>query len=394
MKFIELLRNIKGYIIFEAQGGFTERLINLCAVNHIAVFDVIYKDSSLRAKITFKQFSRLRPLARKTGVKIKTVKKCGLPFYLSEHSDRVGLIAGAIFAIIFMLIMNCFLWCIDASGSEKYSSSQIIEAAEKAGVRHGIFIFGFDEDKAAREIYKLFDNELSWVTVNIKGSRASIEVRDTDKTGETQTDDKEPCNIVADFDGVILSDETYSGIKSISKGNAVKKGDLLISGVMDNMDLSVTYYKAKGKFTALRANSEEVSEKYDDKIMKYTECNKYYKLYLFGLKIPLGFYDDKADEDIFKMSFYLQYAGETLPFGIECVFKAKYESCAAEKERAHILAADRYSSLCFDKYKNTKLLKSDIKLISDNSGVKITGEHQCIDFIGESQPIITENIET
>ncbi len=391
MKFIELLRNIKGYIVFEAQGGFTERFINLCAKNHIAVFDVTYKGSSLRAKITFKQFSRLRFPARKTGVKIKTIKKCGLPFYLREHSNRFGLLVGAVFSLAFMLIMNCFLWCIDASGSEKYSPAQIIEAAEKVGVRHGIFIYGFDEDKAAREIYKLFDNELSWVTVNIKGSRASIKVRDADNPGETQTEDKEPCNIVADFDGVILSDETYSGIKSISKGSAVKKGDLLISGVMDNMDLSVTYYKAKGKFTALHDNSEAVSVKYNGEIMRYTEYKKYYVLYLFGLKIPLGFYDSG---DTFKFCFYPEYAGERLPFGIECVFKAEYESGAAEKEITHILAADRYSSLCFDKYKNTKLLKSDIKLISDNSGVKITGEHQCIDFIGESQPIITENIET
>ncbi len=394
MKFIELLRNIKGYVIFEAQGGFTERFINLCAGNHIAVFDVIYKDSSLRAKITLKQFSRLRAPARKTGVRIKTVKKCGLPFYLSEHSDRVGLIAGAILSLAFMLIMNCFLWCIDASGSTSFSEEQIIEAAEKAGVRSGVFIYSFDEDKAAREIYKLFDNKLSWVTVNIKGSRASIEVRDTEKPREAETENQEPCNIVADFDGVILSDETYSGIKSISKGSAVKKGDLLISGVMDNMDLSVTYYKAKGKFTALRDNSEELSVKYNTKIMRYTEYKKYYKLYLFGLKIPFGFYDSDGEDNTFKVRFYPEYAGERLPFGTECIFKAEYESSTAEKEKAYILAADRYSSLCFDKYKNSKLLKSDIKLISNNLGVKITGEHQCIDFIGESQPIITENIET
>ncbi len=393
MRLIELFRSIKGYIVFCAEGGFSERFINLCMTNRIPIFDTVCSDKIITAKIYVNCFSKLRPIARKTGVRLKIKERRGLPFFIAGYKHRWGLIFSAVFFIVFTALMNSFLWCIDASGSQIYSSEQIIQAAEFAGVKHGVFIPLFDEGAAAREIYRYFNYDLTWVTVNFKGSKCFIEVRDSDKPFKENPESKEPCNLIADFDGVIISDETYSGIKSISKGSAVKKGDLLISGVMENMDMSATYYSAKGKFTALHDCTDTIKVAKDKSINLYSSYKTYYTLHFFGINIPLGA-DEEKGEDTFSFKKELDFNSEVLPFAFSKVSVAEKSTAKVSQEHNFILACDRFTNEAYDKYKNTKIITSDIKINQSDKEIKLTGKYSCIDFIGIRQPILTENIES
>ncbi len=390
---VKLLRLIRGYVIFTAKGGFSERFINLCAFRRIDIWDVSCSENSIRGKIGLRNFGKLRDVARKTGVKIKIDRKRGLPFYLKTHSDRVGLLIGIGFFIAFSLIMNRFVWCINAADGEKFSREQIIEAAEKVGLKYGVYIPSFDEEKAAREIYKAFGGELSYVKVNIKGSLAAIEYRDSREKLEIE-EKGEPSNIVADFDGVIVSDETYQGAKNLSKGNAVRKGDILISGVVEGVDLKPLYYEAKGKFTALHGSQSEYEMKLSEKVTRFCEVREQIKLILFGLEIPLNFISYPAENvRVYSDRRLLEYSGYVLPFGIEKKTVAFYEEETTDKETALKLACMNYSNLVYDKYKNSNIVSDNVKIKSEKNRVVISGEYECIDFIGESKPIIIENSE-
>ena len=394
MNIIELLRNFKGYICLEINGGFRERFINLCAVRRITVFDVKYDGPSLRIKVPIKMFPLLRDVASKTGVHIKVTRKCGLPFFIAENADRAGLLAGCIFFVLFVTVMNCFVWCIDAAGSEKYSSEQIANAAFDCGFRYGACRFFLNEGEIARNIYKSFVGELSWVTLNVRGSRASVEVRDTVIPSEKKAEDKEPCNIFADFDGVIMSDETLAGVRCVNKGSAVKKGDLLISGVVENENLSAALYKAKGNFTALHRTAEEFKIEKNHSLNKIEKFSRGYILNLFGLDIPV--FKPKSDENSlsFNVEFYPFFKNVRLPFGISLVYSAEYKEDYAGTDESLLIAAEGYSAMCYDKYVNTKILNSDIKIFDNESEIIVSGEYECIDFIGESRPIIIENNES
>ena len=390
---LKLLRLIRGYVIFTAKGGFGERLINLCAFRRINIWDVYCGENSIRGKINIKDFRKLRAVARKTGVRIKIDRKRGLPFYLKDHNDRVGLLIGIGFFIMFSLIMNRFVWCINTSDSEKFSREQIIEVAESVGLKHGVYVPSFDEEKAAREIYKAFGGELSYVKVNIKGSLAVIEYRDSREKLLIEEKGK-PSNIVADFDGVIVSDETYQGAKNLSKGNAVRKGDILISGVVDGIDMKPLYYEAKGNFTALHGSHSEYEVKYDEKIRSFCETKEQISLILFGLEIPIGFVSYPAENmRVYTNRKLLEYGEYILPFGIEKKTVAIYEEENTDKETAVKIACMNYSDLVYQKYRNSSIVSDNVKIKSEKSRVVISGEYQCIDFIGESKPIIIENIE-
>lgn len=388
---IKVFRYLAGYVVFTAKGGFSERFINLCAVGRVRVWDINCFDGYIKGKIAVRDFRKFRRIVRKTGVKLSISEKVGLPFYLRQHSNRVGLIVSVAFYIVFCGIMNRFIWCIDTCDSDNFSREQIISAAENAGLRHGIYVSSFDEEKAAREIYKAFDGNLSWVKVNIKGSLAAIEYRE--KTEKLEIEEKgEPTNIIADFDGVIVSDETYQGVKNLSRGNAVRKGDVLISGVVEGIDQKTLYYEAKGKFTALHNDESKIIIDSSTPFYKLTNIDHKYTAEIFGLKIPLSFYYKNDGNSVSLTSdCFAEYDGHILPFSLRKITTATCEKINLPIEKSALIAVLNYTDYTYNKYRNTNIVSSDITKKIKNDEVVISGEYQCIDFIGESKPIIIEN---
>ena len=72
-----------------------------------------------------------------------------------------------------------------------------------------------------------------------------IEVRERIPAPQVENDTT-PRNILASQDGTILSLKVYEGEAAVKKGEAVLKGDLLISSVVTNKDLSVSFKHARG----------------------------------------------------------------------------------------------------------------------------------------------------
>ena len=56
---IQLLRLLKGYVSFTAEGGFPERFINLCNSNGIVLWDVQNDGVKVKAFTTTKDFKRI-----------------------------------------------------------------------------------------------------------------------------------------------------------------------------------------------------------------------------------------------------------------------------------------------------------------------------------------------
>lgn len=390
---MKLLKYIAGYVVFIAKGGFGERFINLCALGRVQVWDITCCDGYIKGKIAVRDFHKLKRIVRKTGVRLTISEKIGLPFYLRRHRNRIGLIVSAVFYIVFCIVMNRFVWCIDTVDSNNFSREQIISAAENAGLHHGVYVSSFDEEKAARGIFKALGGKLSWVKVNIKGSLAVIEYRE--KNEKIQIEEKgEPSNIVADFDGVIVSDETYQGAKNTSRGNAVKRGDILISGVVEGIDQKLLYYEAKGKFTALHSDKSELTLSTDNTFYRLADIRQVCSVKIFGLNIPLGFVGYTAEEETLMVKdFSAEYDGHILPFSLRVTTIANYEKITIPIEKLSLLAVLNYSDYTYNKYCNTNVVSSELAKKIQKDSVVITGEYQCIDFIGESKPIIMENIE-
>ncbi len=387
MDFLHLLRYIKGYVIIRVYNGFTERFVNLCTRQKINLWDVRYNSEGITAKLYAKDFMKLKYIKNKSGVNIEIVEKHGLLFMLRKHKSRRVLLFGTMMSICLMLFMNLFVWNIEIIGNSAVSNEEILKTAEALGLKFGTFSPLFDEAEAGRKAINQFDGKILWLSINIKGSKATVEVRDNNDDEEKPAETY-PCNFVADFDGILESTQTFSGEQKAYTGTAVSKGTILISGIFENEDGSVNYIHSDGVFTA--KNKQTVNKSYDEKNLKseLSESKTYYTLEFLGRKIPLNLTLFLQKGTNFSYSSFLAPENNVLPLGIKkTVFYEKNE----EKSTSSLLLVhiDNFSSEEYSKFENTKILNSEYKIKIKNGKFIIKADYNCVDFIGKKTPIET-----
>ncbi len=390
---IYILRFLRGYVEFEASGGFTERFINLCAVNRIPVWDVEINNGNIKASVLRINFRKLRKVCKKSGCRIKINNKYGLPFFMRKNKKRVGLLFSAIFLVIFFTVMNQFIWITEVTGTDTVSHEEIKNHVAQSGLKVGTFAPTVDTVTISRNAVNHFNGRLMWMAINIKGSKAVIEVRDYVDVHEDKQF-RDPCNIIADFEGKIISVEVINGDKEIHEGSAVKKGDLLISGVLENRDMSTAYCEARGKITALHSINETYS--YPIKGENRAQISKTrtrYSIYLFGIKIPLGYIKSSAYDFINEYSSFFDIDGNILPFGIIKTVFCNTEKNTNSNNADLLFCLDSFTDDFYNKYKNTNILNNKLRIIKEEDGYKIKESLECIDFLGEPSPIYAEFYE-
>ena len=313
MSIIRFLRFIFGYVEFCAEGGFPERFINLCSVYHVRLWDVKRVKDKLYAKTMLRDYKNIREAVRRSGVKTRIIKKTGLPFFTFKQRKRVGLVIGVAAAIITVSYLSTMIWTVSVSGgNENISDEQILNVFSSLGVKPGAKRRDINAKEISDEALKIFDGDLSFAVVNLNGSNASVEVRESVPAPKIE-DNETPCNIVASEDGVVTKVQLYSGQEEIKAGSAVLKGNLLISGVKTNQDKTESLVHAAGNVYA--EVEKNISSDFENSEFCAPSREKIrYALYFFNVKIPLGGVPDYGEK--YAVSFLASTDKTVLPMGI------------------------------------------------------------------------------
>ena len=385
-----LLRYLRGYVRIRVTGGFTERFINLCHSKRLNLWDIYISDAGITACISRAHYVRLRPITKKSGVHVSISEKKGLVYKYRKYNKRAGLLTGTALFLALHLFLSMFVWCVDVKGNTDISKSELLTLTQSYGLKAGTLKKSFDEIHAAREIASLYNGKITWLSINIKGSLAIIELRE-DKKILTQAEDKEPCNIIADFDGVILSAEAYCGDCMVEAGNGVKKGDLLINGAIINEDLSTTFYPSRGKITALHEKKVTYREEGSYAPSSLHIIKRGMNIGFFSLNIPLCIIKETAEDTIIlKERKNLCINGYSLPFYREKIILCKKESVKADNNTDSTVAAEKIQRRLYTENANSTITSKNEAFIKADKGYLFTGEYTLIDFIGEEKLILSE----
>lgn len=389
MNIINIYRYLYGFVRIRIERGFTERFFNLCNIKGISLWDVEYGDKGVSLNIYASDFSKLRQIREKSGVTIKIIYKKGLYFFYKKHKNRTALFVGMAFTILFMFVMNMFLWNIEVTGINSLSDEQITEVTEKLGLRIGMFVPTFDENEVSRMAVNYFDGKISWMAINIKGSKATIEVRDYIEK-EDKKRGEEPCNFISDYDGIIINTNTFSGEQKAFPGQTVKKGSLLISGVYENTDGSTNYIHSDGLFSAMINRSFKKNYPSENTFFHVNPEKEYHIIELMHLKFPLSYNAFFKTKNELSYSSHLTFEESKLPFTIKktAILNEEYP----EKERLPLVfCIDDFTSSEYKTFSMSEILKSDYIISISNTGISITCNYKSIDFIGKKVPIKKEN---
>ncbi len=303
-----IIRFFKGTVSFRAQGRSPERLLNLTAQRGVLLWNVRPSPQGLEGEVAARDYRRIRPLARKAAVRTTILKKSGFPFLAAAYRGRAGLAVGAALGAALLVFLSQFLWTIDVVGQEHVSEARLRTLLAESGVKTGALCRGVDAGQVKRDIL-LKVEDISWLSVNIVGCHANVEIKE--KTRKPENDGDTPCNLKAKEDGVITKITVGEGVTEVKKGSGVAKGDLLVSGVSAAREGTVRYLHAEGEIMADVISEKEFKLPKEDDYISLTE-NK-------AERRQLGF----------------------LIFRFPCTLSFRFFASAARTEEADWLTADK-----------------------------------------------------
>ena len=137
MFILKFVRFVLGYVLFTATGGFPERFINLCTQHNIPLWDLKHLGDTVEGKTTVSGYKRIRPAARRSGVRVRISKKCGLPFLRERNKKHAGLLVGVALAALLLCILSTRIWTVRVEGNVQIHDEQILRAAKSLGVEGG-----------------------------------------------------------------------------------------------------------------------------------------------------------------------------------------------------------------------------------------------------------------
>lgn len=297
---ISLLRWILGWCEFSIEGN----MGSFFYATKKEIWKISKRDSVLIARCLTKDYKYICEVAERKGCLVEKCREGGFISILKKYRFRLGVVLGVCVFILLMVISNFFVWEVEVSGNIQLSDEQIFRVCDKFGLHSGNIVFNIDESQIEFELKREFP-QIAWISINRVASKYFIEISETKKKPDI-VDQSTPCNIVAAFDGEILSVEPYGGLTLVKAGDVVTKNQLLVSGVheIENSN-EVIYSHANAKIIAKVERNNEIKRSKCIVRSQKTGLQQDKKiLLLFCFKIPITF--EKIDEHAVQVEEYVE----------------------------------------------------------------------------------------
>ena len=280
-----VIRFVKGWVRFRITGGFPERFINLCAMRGLPLWDARRRGESCEFSVQCRLYRRLLPCARGAGVRLKVLERHGLPFWLGKRRRRWGLAVGLVLCVGVLAVSSLFLWNVQVVGNIRLETELILQTLEKLGVKPGVRCSEIDVRSVERRMMMEL-SDLGWVAVNLQGSTAVVQVQERVLPPKI-VDLTQPCNVVAARGGQIVKMQVYVGQSMVAVGDAVARGDILVSGVVEDAAHDMHLVAARADITARTHRPLQVEVAMEQTQQWVTGVVRRYSLKLGSIEIPL-----------------------------------------------------------------------------------------------------------
>lgn len=381
--------DIKGKITLQIFHADLPRLIEELMEAGISVYALDSIDE-LTARLTVSRdsWSLLRGIAEKRNAEVKILRRQGLYWRLQAILRRPALLLGIAVIVLLSGLLPSRILFVEVRGNSDIPKNQILEAAETVGICFGASRREIRSEQVKNRLLELLP-QLQWVGVNTSGCRAIISVSERAQE-ETAEADLNPSSIVAARDGLIRSVTVTSGNALCAVGQAVKKGEVLVSAYTD-CGIVIKAADARGEiFAETLRRIETVIPVFSEKKGEVTEVIKNYSLRI-GKK-QIKFYKDSGIYGSSCDKMYKEYY-MTLPGGFTLPVVWVVEQCSI-RDSSTVSAAgsaltDRAES-CSEAYLLQqmiagRILSSQTELEQDDALCRLTGQYRCLEMIGRAQ---------
>ena len=392
----EIVNRLRGQVRIRVEAPFPERILNLCGERNLAFWDLDWEsETAFTCRLSRRDFAALRRAAKRLACTITVVRREGVPYFVGRFRKRYALLAGLALCAAGMSVGSFFIWDFTVEGNETVTEEEILRALEKNGVGIGTFGFSLDAEDIRNHVL-LEIPELSWMTVNVSGCRAYVQVRERVMAPE-MVDERQPTNVVARRAGLVQQVQALDGVKCVLPGTSVERGQLLISGVEDTETVGARLLAGMGTVQARTWYTLSTRMPLTGQVKRYTGEEK------LGLTLVLGthrvkFFSNSSIEgrkyDKITTRHPLSLFGLPLPVTVVTERYRFYDTetaavdpQAAEDAGGALLEAylhtlvDPYGQVC------SVLCSSQIR----DGSLAVTLRAECEEQIGETVPIYQDH---
>ena len=223
--------------------------LDKCLKDNIVLEKISYYDSvTITCKVQRKNYNRIATICHKYCGEISIESNTGIVWTLKSIQKRLCLIAGLLILVVLTAYLPTRVLFIQVEGNTQIPTNKIIEAAENCGIGFGASRNHVRSEKAKNMLLQIMP-QLQWAGINTSGCIAIITVKERAEVIE-KSEPLQFGNIVAQMDGVITDCTVEKGKLTCRVGQAVQKGQVLVSGYMDN-GLSILATKPEAEINAM-----------------------------------------------------------------------------------------------------------------------------------------------
>ncbi len=370
-----LLRYIFGYVKAEVYGFAPERFMNLIIKNDVVIWDVESTEQGYIFYTGRKNLMKMKPYLQKTNMKIRLLKKYGLPYFLKQHKKRAAFLVGFLLFCVMVYVLSLFVWEVKVTGEDKLVADSLLKVIEEQYVPLGTIKSKVDCSKLEESLRKDFD-EISWISCELKGTSLTVYLEEG-MAPKVQTEDSKTGDLVAAKDAVLTKMITRQGTPVVKVKDTVKKGDILISGTIyiyddNNEVMETSYVTADGDVYG------KTTEEYED----YVDLKYYKKIYqgkekkhitFYFLDYCLTPYIPKMDVENYDSYTQIHKArildNFYLPFGYKTVKRTAYtleQQEYTEEEAKKLLETRLSKKLKGFEEKGVEIIENNVKIKKSN----------------------------
>ncbi len=355
----------------------------------IPLFDLqIIEDMTVRFRVSYRGLKTVREITERKGDCIKIISRGGLYGMIRDICKRPLLILGMVLVLGLSVFLPDRILFVETEGNEDVPSQLILETASEAGIGFGAYRRDVRSERMKNELLSMLP-QLQWAGVNTYGCRAVISVR------ERATESRKPLSsyisrIVASCDGLITSCVVTRGSGLCSVGQAVQKGQVLVSGYTDCGGI-ITAGRAEGEIfaqtqhemTAVTLPNVCVRGQISGRQTKYSLC--------IGKK-RINLYKGSGISDASCAKIVSQYhlalpGGYILPVTLIKEQYLVYHQREQKRETDYLPAKMSVYLLSLLRSDCVALSVVDAEETFDNAGtlISLNGIYNCIEMIGREQ---------
>ncbi|MEI3611677.1 sporulation protein YqfD [Pseudogracilibacillus sp. SO30301A] len=238
-------KNVVGYVTVKVKGKRPEVFFQACTDAGIPVWDIKKQNNSVcLGKIYLIHVKRLKVLLQNYPYEVEIINRKGYINFFSYIWTRKELLLSILLCSAIIFFLSNIIWKVEINGVSVDIEDKLEKELASYGLYEGAWIYSLESLDIVQEQIVNDVPELLYIGIEKKGTTYTVDA--VEKLVVKEESEPAPQHLIAAKNGIIQKMFIKKGSPVVNINDYVKKGDVLVSGVMEE---------------AKNENEEESSEK-------------------------------------------------------------------------------------------------------------------------------------